>query len=66
MDYMLSAEQAYKAFVIVPFTLDESITEALNFHGFVMNNQIIQQLTKLMSYVWWIEYTWPFPVSHGT
>ena len=42
MDYMLSAEQAYKAFIIVPITLDQSITEAVNFHGFVMNNQIIQ------------------------
>ena len=39
---MLSAEQAYKAFVIAPFTPDQSITEAANFHGFVMNNQIIQ------------------------
>ena len=42
MDYMLSAEQAYKALVIVPFTPDQSITEAVNFHCFVMNNQIIQ------------------------
>ena len=42
MDYMLSAEQAYKAFVTVPSTHDQSITEAVNFHGFVMNNQIIQ------------------------
>ena len=42
MDYMLSAEQAYKAFIIVPITPDQSITEAVNFHGFVMNNQIIQ------------------------
>jgi len=39
---MLSAEQAYKAFIIVPFTPDQSITEAVNFHGFVTNNQIIQ------------------------
>ena len=42
MDYMLSAEQAYKAFLIVPFTLDQFITEAVNFHGFVTDNQIIQ------------------------
>ena len=39
---MLSAEQAYKAFVIVPFNPDQSITEAVHLHGFVMNNQIIQ------------------------
>ena len=42
MDYMLSAEQAYKAFVTVPSTPDQSITEAVNFLGFVINNQIIQ------------------------
>lgn len=42
MDYMLSAEQSYKDFVKVPSTPDQSITEAVNFHGFVMNNQIIQ------------------------
>ena len=39
---MLSAEQACKAFLIVPYTADQSITEEENFHGFVMNNQIIQ------------------------
>ena len=42
MDYMLSAEQAYKAFVIVPFTPNQYITETVNFHGYVMNIQIIQ------------------------
>ena len=42
MDYMLSAEQAFKALIIVPFTPNQSIIEAVNFHGFVMNNQIIQ------------------------
>ena len=42
MDYMLSAEQAYKAFVTVPSIPDQSITEAVNFLGFVINNQIIQ------------------------
>lgn len=42
MDYMLSAEQAYKALLRVPFPPEQSITEARNFHGFVMNNKIIQ------------------------
>ena len=37
MDYMLSAVQAYKAFVIYTLTPIHSITEAVNFHGLVMN-----------------------------
>ena len=46
MDYELSAEQAYKAFETASFPSGQFITEPVNFHGFVMNNQIFKKLPK--------------------